>query len=331
MKKRGKGIGATFYTTGILSAPNPSAATVTVKPDGSVVLLVGATDNGQGSQGAMMQIAAEVLGIKTEDITFSTVDTETMPFESGQVGSRTTFFAGNAVKLAAEKVRQELFITVASMLEKPEEFLVAKEGKIFVRGEKGGISFAEAARRTHHDRKIITSATASYHPDLEPLNYSTGKGRPSAAFSFGVTMAEVEVDTETGEVEVLRMVIVYDCGRCINPFAVEGQIKGGAMMGYGYGLLEDIHPLGGIEGQASNFTEYLVPTSLDVPKDVRVIILETPDPNGPYGAKGVGEITGNSAAPAIANAVYDAIGVQIKKLPLTPARILEALGKGGSD
>ncbi len=330
MKKRGKGVCATWYSTGIVSASNPSAATVTVKPDGSVILLVGTTDNGQGSQTAMVQIAAEALGVKAEDIIFAAVDTEKMPFETGQVSSRTTFYAGHAVKQAAEQVKQELLTTASSILEVSESSLVSKDGRIFIRGdEKGGISFAEAARRTHHERRVITSKTVSYHADVEPFDPLTGQGRPSPAYSFGVTMAEVEVDRETGEVEVLKLVVVYDCGRCINPLAVEGQIKGGTMMGYGYGLMEDIHPLNGVEGQASNFTDYLIPTAMDVPPNIRVIVLETPVPSGPYGAKGIGEFTMNSAAPAIASAVYDAIGVQIKKLPITPARVLEALGKGG--
>ena len=327
MKKRGKGICATWYTTGIPFAANPSAATITVKPDGSVVLLVGATDSGQGSHTALVQIAAEALGVRVEDITLSTVDTETNPFEAGQVGSRTTFFAGNAVKQAAEQIKKDLIVTAARILEVSESSLEGREKLIFKHDEKGGISFEEVARRTQHERRIVTSKTVSYHADVEPFDLTTGQGRPAAAFSSGVTIAEVEVDTETGEVEVLRLVIVYDCGRCINPLAVEGQIEGGTMMGYGYALLEDIHPLGKVEGQACNFTEYLVPTALDIPGEIRVVILETPDPNGPYGAKGVGEYTLNSAAPAIANAVYDAVGVQIKKLPITPQSILEALEK----
>lgn len=329
MKKKGKGIAATWYSTGMLSTSNPSGATVTVKLDGSVVLLVGATEIGQGAHTVLTQIAAEALGVQFEDITCSSVDTEKVPFDAGQVASRTTFYVGNAVKRAAEQVKQELIITAASVLGVPEGSLMAEEGRIFVIDEQDlGISFAEAARKTHYERRIITSKTVSFHADVKPLDWSTGQGCPSAAFSFGTTIAEVEVDIDTGEVEVLQLVVVYDCGRCINPLGVEGQIKGGSIMGYGYGLLEDIHPLGGVEGQACSFIEYFLPTALDVPKEVRVSILETPDPNGPYGAKGVGEFTMNSAAPAIANAVYDAIGIQIKKLPITPEKVLQALGKG---
>jgi len=330
IKKRGRGVCATWYSTGVLSMANPSSATITIKPDGSVVLLVGATETGQGSHTVLSQMAAEALGVDVDEVVFSEVDTEKLPFDTGQVASRTTFYAGHAVKRAAEALKKELIRTAAGALDVPVEGLVARGGNIFVEGDPSrSLPFAEAARRTQYDRKIVTTRTASYHADVEPMDPSTGKGRPSAAYSFGVTMAEVDVDPETGVVDVLRLVTVYDCGRCMNPLGVEGQIKGGVMMGYGYGLLEDMHPLGGVEGQVRNFTEYLLPTAADLPGEVKVCIVETPDPKGPYGAKGVGEFTVNSAAPAIANAVYDALGVQIKSLPITPSKVLEALGKRG--
>jgi nicotinate dehydrogenase medium molybdopterin subunit len=329
MKKKGKGVAATIFSTGALYRANPSSCTIKINPDATVVLNVSVVDLGQGSWTVMTQIAAEEFGIDMNEIVLPEVNTETIPFDSGQVGSRTTFYMGNAVLAAVKKVKQELFTTAAAALEVSPEDLVAKDGQIYSSVDPGKkISFKETVNITYNERRIIPIASASYHANFVQMDPYTGQGSPAAAFSYGATLAEVEVDTETGEVEVLSLISAYDCGKALNPMAVEGQIEGGAIMSLGTTLYEDLDPIKGTGFQASNFTEYVIPTALDIPKNMEVKLVEASDPNGPFGAKGVGELTTNSPTPAIVNAIYDAIGVQIRDLPITPEKVLEALGKG---
>lgn len=326
MLKRGKGIACMVYPIGFTSYPNPSSAFVKVHPDGTAVVLTGATDVGQGSTTVLAQIAAEELGIAFEDITLVTADTERTPYDLGSVASRVTYIAGNAVQRAAAEAKKILLDVAADMLDVlgPAE-LAAGGGKIYVKDRPElNVPIAAVAKEANLGKGRPPIGDASYNPKTTFLDPETGHGTPYETYVFATQIAEVEVDTETGEVRVLRIAAAHDCGRAINPMMVEGQIEGGISMGLGYGLLEEIVQENGVV-KNPQFTDYILPTALDMPPDIRVAIVEEPVDTGPFGAKGVGEPSLIPTAPAIINAIYDAVGVRIRDLPATPSKILAAL------
>ena len=325
MKKRGKGIACMIYPIGFTSYPNPSSAFVKVNQDGTAVVLTGATDVGQGSTTALAQIAAEELGIDYDAVTMVTSDTERTPFDLGSVASRVTYIAGNAVKRAAGEAKQTLLQVAAEMLDVmgPDELAVGG-GAVFVKNfPERNVPIAEVARQATMVKGRPPTGDASYNPQTTFLDPETGRGTPYEAYVFATQIAEVEVDTETGEVEVLKIAAAHDCGTAINPLLVEGQIEGGVAMGLGFGLMEEMILE---EGRVKNpqFTDYILPTALDMP-EVEVSIVEDPISTGPFGAKGVGEPSLIPTAPAIINAIHDAVGVRLRDLPATPSKILAAL------
>lgn len=324
VKKRGKGIASMFYPIGFTSYPNPGAAFVKVNQDGTAFVYTGATDVGQGSTTVLAQIAAEELGIAYANITMVTSDTKLTPFDMGTVASRVTYIVGNAVKRAAAEAKQILLEVAAEELKVAVEGLEAGGGEIYVKGfPKRKIAISEVARGAEAGKGRPPIGSGSFNPVTTFLDSETGQGKPYGAYVFATQIAEVEVDTETGEIEVLEIVAVHDCGKAINPMLVEGQIEGGVSMGLGYGLMEEIVLQ---EGEVKNpqFTDYMLPTALDVP-EIKVSIVERPEPTGPFGAKGIGEPSLLPTAPAIVNAIYDAVGVRIRDLPATPEKILKAL------
>lgn len=325
MKKRGKGMACMIYPIGFTSYPNPSAAFVKVNQDGTAVVLTGATDVGQGSTTALAQIAAEELGIHYNDVTMVTSDTERTPLDFGSVASRVTYISGNAIKRAATEAKKTLLEVAAEMLDvlSPDELTVGG-GLVSVKNfPERNVPIAEVAREAIMVKGRPPIGDASYNPDTTLLDPETGHGKPYETYVFATQVAEVEVDTETGEVEVLKIVAAHDCGKAINPLLVEGQIEGGIAMGLGFGLMEEMVLE---EGRVKNpqFTDYILPTALDMP-EVEVIIVEDPVSTGPYGAKGVGEPSLIPTTPAVINAIQDAVGVRIRDLPATPSKILAAL------
>ncbi len=315
-------------------------ATVKVDDFGHVSLITGSTEIGQGSETALAQIVAEVLGVKVEDVTVLNSDTDVKPWDVGVHASRTTFIAGNAAHIAALDARRQLFETAAEMLKARPDDLIACDGKVIVANQQSAIPFHFAAGTIVNNQQSIELGKVArarhfrvggqviigegwYDPPTKLVDKDTYKGNISAAYGFGSQMAEVEVDTETGKVRVLRLVCANDVGRAINPMAVEGQIEGGAQMGLGYALTEEVIVK---EGRVLNpdFLDYRLFTAADMP-EIETIIIETDDPQGPFGAKGVGEMGGTPTAAAIANAIYDAVGVRMTKLPMTPERILRAI------
>jgi nicotinate dehydrogenase medium molybdopterin subunit len=325
MKKRGTGMACMIYPIGFTSYPNPSSAFVKVNQDGTAVVLTGATDVGQGSTTVLAQIAAEELGIAYDAVTMVTSDTERTPLDFGSVASRVTYISGNAVKRAASEAKKTLLEVAAEMLDvqSPEELTVGG-GLVFVKNfPERNVSIAEVARQAILVKGRPPTGDASYNPDTTLLDPETGHGKPYETYVFATQIAQVQVDTETGEVEVLKIVAAHDCGTAINPLLVEGQIEGGVAMGLGFGLMEEMVVE---EGRVKNpqFTDYIVPTALDMP-EVEVSIVEDPVSTGPFGAKGVGEPSLIPTAPAIINAIYDAVGVRIRDLPATPSKILAAL------
>ncbi|MGI6097323.1 MAG: xanthine dehydrogenase family protein molybdopterin-binding subunit [Dethiobacteria bacterium] len=328
MKKRGVGMAAAFYPTGMSGGGDPSQAIVKVKTDGSADLIVGSVDIGQGCKTVLAQIAAEVLGISYDQVNVINGDTNICPNCLGTFASRVTYVAGNAVIQAAQEARDILFEVAAEDLGVEPEELEAAEGKIFVRSDSTrAVSIADIADKTTSAHKKLIVGRGHYMRDPSQPDPETGAVDPFATLSWGAVVAEIEVDTETGEVEIIKLVNAYDAGRAINPLLVEGQIEGGAAMAIGAAMMEQLNPYyPSMEWQPETFGDYVIPTALDIP-ELQSVIRETLSLEGPFGAKGIGEMTANIASPAIVNAFYDATGVWINELPLTPEKVLKALQK----
>ncbi len=327
-KPGGRGVGmASLIHVGGGARIYPSdgcGSTVKVEYFGKVTLISGSTDMGQGADTVMAQIVAEELGVPVANVTVVNTDTDITPWDVGAHASRTTFVAGNSARLAAMDAKRQILEGAAENLGEKAEDLDMKEGKIFRKGEpEESIPFEKMVRSKHFrpDGDVIL-ARGWYEPPTERQDKEF-RGNISATYGFATQAVEVEVDTQTGEVRVLKIAAAHDVGRAINPMAVEGQIHGGISMGLGYGLYEELVVE---EGQVlnPNFADYALPTALDMP-EIETIIIETDDPAGPFGAKGMAEPACIPTAPAIANAVYDAVGVRIQDLPITPEKVLKAL------
>jgi len=284
--------------------------------DGSANLLVSAADMGQNLIGAMAQIAAETLGLNYEDIHVVTGDTDSTMYDVGQHASGGCYQIGNAVIKAAEEAKKQLLGRAVKKLNVLPDDLEIREGHIFVKSDpEKTISVGEVSKE------------AMYNFEGEHLNIS-GKGSFSPTQNpppFSAVFTEVEVDTETGEVKVLKLLYVSDPGRAINPATVEGQLEGGIAQSLGYVLTEDyvVNKETGVL-ESDNFNTYKIPSTLDMPA-TEVILYEEPVPSGPFGAKGVAQGAMIAVTPSIANGIYDAVGVFITDMPATPEKILEAL------
>ncbi len=306
---------------------NYSSASIKMNEDGSVNLMTGSSDIGQGSDTVLAQIAAEELGIRFEDIRVITADTDLTPMCLGTYGDRVTFIGGNAVVNAARDVKKQLLELASELLEANVDDLGSREGRIFVKGSpEKGMSIQELAEFSYFKKGKPILGRGIYDDPISKPDFGTGYGT-SPAYSFASQVAEVEVDVETGKVKVLKITSAHDVGKVINPMAARGQIEGAMAQGIGSTLFEK---LDWVKGRTlnSNFLDYRMMTSVDMPS-IEPILIESIDPNGPFGAKGVGEPALVPTAAAIANAIYDAVGVRIKTLPITPDKILAALEEGG--
>jgi CO/xanthine dehydrogenase Mo-binding subunit len=301
-----------------------SSATIKINEDGKALILSGEGECGQGVHTAMCQIAAEELGVPVEDVEISRADTELTTFCLGAFASRLTYVSGNAVKNAASNVKQQLFEQAAEMLEANPQDLMSRNGKIFVKGAEGkSVTVADAARARlfrHNGAPIVGSG--SFDAD-SVLPDSTRFGNESGAYNYGVQAAQVHVDPETGQVKVLQFVIASDCGTVIYPLGAEGQVEGGLAQGIGYALTEGLQF---DEGRPvnPNFSDYRIPSMRDMPP-LQHAFADSYEPTGPFGAKGLGELNMDPTAAVISNAIFDAVGVRIKTLPITPEKILKAL------
>jgi len=326
MKKRGIGIAVECYPTGASKGGDLSQAMVRVKPDGSVDLHFGSPDLGQGCQTVMAQVAAEELGIRYDQVKVYNRDSDNTPYSFGTGASRVTFCDSNAVAQAAREARAILFEVAAPDLKASPEELVAADGAIFVRGDtKRSVPIARVAHKAHHAMRKLVVGRGSYMRAASEPDPETGACDPYCTLAWGAMLAEVEVDTETGEVDVLRLVSVYDVGRAINPLLVEGQIEGGAVMGMGAALMENLYPYyPSLDWAPRTLGEYVIPTAMDVP-DIEEGTLECPSTENVYGVKGIGEMTANPPSPAIVSAIHDAIGIWFYEVPVTPEKVLKAL------
>ncbi len=328
--KRGIGVASYGYLSGPrMAGHNTSAALIKVHEDGRVGLVTGSTDCGQGSDTVLSQIAAEVLGIHLDDVQYGGMDSEIVPLDPGVFGSRVTFITGNAVKWAAEDVRAQLAGVAAGLLDAEPDDLEFRDRRVFVRDEPDrGLPFAKLVKSAQYSGTGMTILGRGYWApeDIDLPRFDTGMGNQSGAYSFGTQVAEVEVDTETGRVKVLRLAVSHDCGQPINEMLVEGQLEGSSIGGIGHTFTETIQRRRGQTMNAS-FLEYRMPTALDA-CPVEVTHTDTVDEMGPFGAKESGEGVQVAVMPALVSAVHDAVGVWFKEVPITPEVVVEALGRG---
>ena len=315
---RGVGVAGIWYGCGNTALPNPSTILVGVRADGTVVLHQGAVDIGQGSNTVMTQILANSLGVRVDSIVRIGADTHVTPDAGKTSASRQTFVTGKAVHLAGLALRAKL-LSLAN-IQDDDAVLSFRDGEMLVR-HRDEERVVPLDGLGEDDHGYAVSASETYDPPTVPLD-ENGQGEPYAVYGYGAQMVELSVDTETGRITLHRIVAAYDVGRAVNPTLVEGQIEGGIAQGIGLALLEEYVP-----GRNDNLHDYLIPTIGDVP-EITSILVESHDPHGAYGIKGVGEHTLIPTAPAILNAVRDATGVLITDLPATPERVLRAL-KGG--
>ena len=317
--RKGWGIGCEMHGSsaypGIKEQGN---ATVKVNEDGTVTLLTGAAGLGTGAHTALAQIVAEELGVRFEDVGVIHGDTDVVPWDIGAFASHTTYLVGTAAKMAAAKVRASVLARAAMKLQVSPEEIDLSEGKVFLIAEP--------------DRSMTVSEAMGPSRGIPAANIvANGTYEPTKSYSFAAHFTEVDVDTETGIVEVKRVVPVHDVGRVIHPIAAQGQIEGGIQQGIGHTLTED-YVIDKKTGRSLNagLVDYKMPLSMDMP-DIETIVLEAaPDPGGPWGAKGVGEDPIIAIGPSIANAIHDAIGVRFHHYPITPEDILKALREKGA-
>jgi aldehyde oxidoreductase len=306
--RRGVGIGCMWYGIGNTSMSNPSRMCVGLDASGKLTLYSGALDIGQGSNTIMQQIAADALGLPVSQFALVSGDTDLTADAGKTSASRQTFVSGKAAELAALDLRRQIL-------------------RLANAGPDARLTLEGAMLRVHDQGVVRTldlgavgplSAEGSFDPPTTPLD-ADGQGVPYSTYAFAAQLAEVEVDIELGTVKVRRMVAAHDVGRAINPTLVEGQIEGGIAQGLGLALMEEYLP-----GRTENLHDYLIPTVGDVP-EIECLLIEDPEPLGPSGAKGVGEPGLVPTAPAILGAIHHATGVRMRRVPVLPHRLREAI------
>jgi CO/xanthine dehydrogenase Mo-binding subunit len=327
-KHMGRGFATIEYPTGMNQNGDPSQAWIKLKPDGRVDVFAGTVDIGQGSKTVHTQIVADTLGVPYDWVTMDNSNTDSSAVCTGTFASRGTFIGGNAVRFAAERVRERILEIASKELEIDPGDLEISDGDVVAKGAPDRrISVADVAGAAtyNHGELISGQGTAlKAYADVDDDDGSV-KVEPHSAVSYAACVADVEVDDETGEVKVTRLTQVYDVGRAINPMLVEGQIEGGAMMGLGLGLLEQAYPYyPSPEHRGEQFGAYLAPALHNLPEFDNVI-LEHPSADGPFGAKAIGEMANNAQPPAIAAAIHDAVGVWVTEMPATPERVLRGI------
>jgi CO/xanthine dehydrogenase Mo-binding subunit len=320
---RGIGFAAFFHVGGgaRVYRSDGCGTILTVDDFGLVTVITGSTDLGTGSDTAIAQIVAEELGIPVQNVRVVNDDASIRPWDVGTHASRATFVAGNSALLAARKAKEIILNAAAEVLNTSISSIVVENGMVYDRETPSKrIEFDKLVRRIHFREGGTNIVVSAFYDPPTVMQDESWRGNISAAYVFGAQAALVEVDQETGEVKVLKVVSVHDSGRIINPMAAEGQVHGGVHMGIGYALYEELVLEQGRVVNAS-FADYHVPTAQETPV-VKAVFVENPDPAGPFGAKGIGETACIPTAAAIANAVYDATGRRVKKLPIKYRDIL---------
>jgi nicotinate dehydrogenase medium molybdopterin subunit len=307
VRRTGVGYASIFYGMGYGNGfPDESRATAEISPGGTITIFVGAAEVGQGGISTMWQIGIETLGISKELINIKNNDTSLMHDSGTAAASRQTYNTGNAVFDACKKLRANM------------ELAIKDDSGFKIEG-----SNLAAVYKKMTLNKIATRTEGYFKAETSQVDLETGQGNPYWPYTFGTQKVVVEVDDETGKVDVKEIVTVNDAGRVINPILCEGQAQGGCAMGIGYAIMEEVElDKGSIKNR--NYSDYIIPTSLDVPK-INAIFVEDYEKTGPYGAKGIGEAVMIPTAPAIINAIYNAVGVRIFDLPATCEKVLMAI------
>ena len=326
--RHGRGYAAVNYPTGMNLGGDPSQALVHATTMGGFVVTLSSVDLGQGLRTVVAQCAAETLGIPIENVIVDTADTDTGPHCMGTFASRGTHRVGNAVIMAAREARDVMLQVAADELEVDAEDLET-DGTGFVRlrgAAEKKIHISDVALAAHFRQGRTISGRGIFLKEPSTPVPETGEMDPDSCQAHACTVAEVEVDDETGVIEVLRLYNTYEIGRALNPAIATQQVEGGAWMGLSHALFESTEPYypGSREHGPVDFSEYLMPGPADIAAQTSVF-LERPADNGPFGAKGIGEMTANAPIPAIANAVYDAVGVRLTSMPFTPEKVLRGL------
>ncbi len=326
-KKRGVGMAAVNYPTGMNLGGDPSQALIHSTTTGTFVISLSSTDLGQGLKTVIAQIGAEALGVPFENVLIDTADSDTGPHCMGTFASRATHRVGNAVIAAAQEARKVMLEVAGDELEvSPDDLETDGQGHIRVKGSPDrSIDLVSLALAAHFKYGKTISGRGMFMKPKSEVDPETGAMDPDSTEAHACTVAEVEVDTETGEVTVLSLKSAYEIGCEVNPALVKGQITGGSFMGMAHALYETTAPYYPLqEHNPSSFSEYVLPGPTELPV-IESVVLEYPSANGPFGVKGVGEMTANPPIPAIVNAINNALGVRITSLPVTPEKILRAL------
>jgi CO/xanthine dehydrogenase Mo-binding subunit len=303
-----------WYGCGNTSLSNPSTIRIGLKRDGRIALHQGAVDIGQGSNTIVTQICADALGAPIDRFDLLSGDTAISPDCGKTSASRQTFVTGKAAFLAGKALRSKILKLVGACDCATFEF---HESEIIVRDDGRPLPVALSELPLDSNGYVLTQET-TFDPPTSPLD-KNGQGNPYAVYGFGAHLAEIEVDTELGTIRVLHVTAAHDVGQAINPTLIEGQVEGGVAQGLGMALMEEFTP-----GKGENLHDYLIPTVGDVPY-IETILIEKPSSVGPYGAKGIGEQAVIPTAPAILNAIHDALGLRIHKVPATPDRVRAAI------
>ena len=319
---RGRGVAASWYGIARTATIDRAGAWAELDDGGTAKIVTGVTEIGEGILTLLSQVAAEELGIKPEEVTIGDNDTARSPEAAHAGATRQTYMIGNSVALACRDARLRLDKELASHWDVDQDSIHAFDGEIWSEGSNLKMTMEEAVD-VCKKRGVVPVGSGSFTAHGTGLDPVDGSGSPWQAYVFGCQVAEVAVDTVTGEVQVLGIWASHDVGRAINPRGVEGQIEGGVVQGLGQALMEDYQLEKG-HTKTHGFAKYILPTSLDIPQ-INTTIVEDPDPKSPLGAKGIGEPALVPTAPAIMNAIYDAVGVRITSLPATPEKVLAAL------
>jgi 4-hydroxybenzoyl-CoA reductase subunit alpha len=327
-KYHGIGVAAGGSISGVrLMGHSSCTAEIRIQEDGTVFLNTGSTDVGQGADTVLSLIAAEVLGVEFDDVRFSTVDTELTPVDPGTFSSRVTLWTGNAVKMAAEDARRQLSRLAAEKLGVAADELVFRKRQIFPKNDpQRALKLRDVVRLVEFNTGRVVTGRGSYSTDEKLIDFRTGEGNLSPAYTSSACVVEVKVDPETGHVTIVGVWGSHDCGFPINPLGVKGQVLGATVMCIGQALYENLQRL---QGKVLNpsFRDYKMPLATDMPllENVAHVNIITNEPSGPFGAKESGEGSGASVIAAVANALYDATGVRFKRVPITPDKILQNL------
>jgi CO/xanthine dehydrogenase Mo-binding subunit len=327
MKKRGRGMAAIGYPTGVYAGGDANEAQISLKMDGTFNLLMGTVELGQACKTVFSQIAAQELDVPIGSITYINSDTDIAPYCAGAFASRATFMGGNAVIMACRDLKDKIKKFTAPILGVRPDDLEAEDNKILMKGNPDkSMTMAEIGAASTFGGTFLVGI-GSYSPGGPyPIDPATGEQPFVAAVAFATAIMEVEVDTETGVVEVVKSVYVYEIGKALSPLMCKMQINGGSAMGIGMAISEDVYPYWpSMDFAVDNLGDYVLVTATDIPADNQHAIIEVPHPNGPYGAKGFGEMVSNVQIPAITAAIHDAIGLWITRVPITPEAILKAL------